>query len=499
MDVHSRYRLARVWLPRIGASALIAGIVAFAIASVQPSVYESQVTMVVGPPQSGRSLDYNQLLAAQQLSETYATIASTRPVLLPVIEELELPDTPARLQRRVTAASASDSPILSVTVRDADPLQAAAIANAIARRLEEDAAATASGDAFQQSIQDELEAIRAEIRVTQAEIEVLRGAPDRTAAEEDELQALLDRIVSLRSTFATLVPFSSSEGSTDLLTVIQPAVAADVPSGPRPLLTGMLAAMAALIVASAVALIIESASDTIRDADVIHEIGLQILGAIPRADHDRHRRTGQLPTLATHPTPTTDAYRALRTNIELENGNAVGCSILVTSAEGGVTRTVVAANLAVVFAQGGRRVLLVDADISTPSAHEVLGLPNNRGLTSIASAERFDVRALVQKTQQDHLDLLSSGQAAVRSSRSDLFGYGRTGRLVSSLVAQYDVTVLIGPPLKRSMDSAVLSSSVDVTLVVVGLGRSSSETVRSAHGALLRAHARTVGIVLVGA
>ena len=90
----------------------------------------ARATLIVGQSLAGANPDYNQLLVSQRLSATYATIATIRPNLEAVIEKLDLNTTPEALLSRVDARSAVDSTLITLTAEDANPEQAAAIANA---------------------------------------------------------------------------------------------------------------------------------------------------------------------------------------------------------------------------------------------------------------------------------------------------------------------------------------------------------------------------------
>ena len=372
-------------LPLLVAGVALAAVGAYVVSSLQPKVYQSDATLIVGQSLSAVNPDYNQLLVSQRLSSTYATVATTRPVLARVIERLGLQETPERLASRVSASSAPDGALLTIESRDADPAQAALIANTLAEEL---IAATPTVQGSQtdlmKSIDADLTATQKDIDDTQAEIDSLTKLDTRTQAQENRLDVLRGRVISLRATYVTLLSFSTSAAS-NLITIIQPAVANATPVAPRSLLDALLAAVVALMAISAVIFVVEYLDDAIRDADRVEEVlGLPTLGTVERMRGGSERLAMyRLATLLYPRSSAAESFRTLRTNIEFAAVDRPIRQLLVTSALPSEGKTVTAANLAVAFAQGGRRVLLVDADLRRPGLHEIFALRNDAGLTDL--------------------------------------------------------------------------------------------------------------------
>jgi len=191
LDLRRQLVIVRRLLPLLILSVVLAGGIAFAGASLQPRVYESNATLIVGESLSASNPDYNQLLASQRLSKTYASLATTRPVLEKVISKLGLATTPDELLKKVRATAALDSTLLTITAQDGDPTRAAAIANTMADQL---IAASPNLQGPQQdlrdSVQKDLTATQSLIVSTQAEVERLLSLPHRTAAEDTNLNVL---------------------------------------------------------------------------------------------------------------------------------------------------------------------------------------------------------------------------------------------------------------------------------------------------------------------
>ena len=189
-----------------------------------------------------------------------------------------------------------------------------------------------------------------------------------------------------------------------------------------------------------------------------------------------------------------EGYRTLRTNIEFASIDAPIRTLLVASARSGEGKTVTATNLAVVFAQAGRKVLLVDADLRQPGVHLLFDLPNAHGLTTLLRSDDVSVDALAQATEQDNLRVLTTGP--LPPNPAELLGSQRMRAVFERLKAGSDVVVFDSPPLQAVADAAILGSLADGTLLVVDAGRSRRRAVRLGRAALARAGANVVGAVL---
>jgi polysaccharide biosynthesis transport protein len=498
VEFRRQLAIVRAWLLLIVVSLLLSGAAAYVISSLQPKVYEAKATLIVGQSLSGVNPDYNQLLVSQRLSTTYATIATTRPILAKVIQTVGLKETPDELTPQLTATAAPDSALLTIAARDGDPERASAIANAVAEELiGASPAVRGQQEDVLDSIGQDLTAIRNDVRATQAQIDDLTSLRSRTSQQETTLQSLQDRVVSLRATYATLLSFSSNNAA-NLLTVVQPAVPPDVPVAPRPLLSALLAAMVGFLVACGIAFVVEYLDDTIKEPRQVQEtIGLPTLGTVKRMKGARDRRPMyRLETLLYPRSLAAEAYRKLRTNLEFAAVDAPIHTLLVTSAAPAEGKTVTAANLAIVFAQAGRRVLLVDADLRQPGLNEIFDRPNAVGLTALLRVDNASYLGIVQTTDQENLDLLTTGP--LPPNPAELLGSQRMKNVVDAFRTAYELLIFDSPPLDVVTDAGVLSAFLDGTVLVVAAGRSRREPVRRASEALAKAGAKVLGVVLNG-
>lgn len=474
----------------------LAGGAGFVASSLQAKVYEAQSTLFVGQALSATNPDYTQLLVAQNLSSTYATIAHTRPMMERVIKDLNLDVTPEELSGRIRVSAPPDSTTLMITAQDGDPALAADIANSLSAALIA-ASPTIQGreEAFQKSIDQGLSATQALIELTQARVDALLAKDSRTPDEDTELQTLEGRLATLRSSYATLLGFSSG-AATNLLTIIEPATAATSPVLPRTLLNTLLAGALGLMVVVGIAFVVEQLDDSVKDRAAVEAVtGLSTLGTIARMRSLSGRQEFyQLAGILYPRSSVTEAYRTLRTNVEFASLDEPLHTLLITSAMPREGKTVTAGNLAVVFAQAGRTVLLVDADLRRPGVDALFGLTNTTGLTTLLRGDATTVDGVAHPTEQANLRVVTTGP--LPPNPAELLGSTRMQAVLNLLKESAEIVIFDSPPVQPVTDAAVLSSFVDGTLLVIDATRSHRKFVALARDTLARAGGHTLGVVL---
>ena len=496
MDLRRQIAIIRPWLPLLVVSVLFASVVAFLVSSVLPKTYEAKTTLIVGQALRDSNPDINQLQVSEQLSSMYATAATKQSVLDAVIAKLKLDTTTTELAKHVRADAPLDSTLLTVAVQDPDPARAAAIANELADQL---IAASPSIQGQQVATRDfidsEIAATQAQIVSTEAQAEALGSITDRTAKQDSDLDTLNGRLASLRSTLATYLSVSSANAS-NLLTVWNPAPVPIDAVSPNRLQNTFLAAALALILAGGVVFVAEHLYDGVRDADAVQEVaGLSTFGTIVKMRGEKGRsEIYRLATILYPHSTVAEAYRTLRTNIEFSSVDTPIRTLLVTSSTADEGKTVTAANLAVVFAQAGKRVLLVDADLRKPGVHRLFDLSNTHGLTTLLRNDSASLDAIAQPTEQDNLRVLTTGP--LPANPAELAGSQRMRTVIDQLKSETDLVILDSPPLRSMSDAAIIGSFVDGTLFVIDAQRSRRRYVRMARESLAKTGANVLGVVL---
>jgi capsular exopolysaccharide synthesis family protein len=496
VDLRHQLGIARKWLPLLIAGVVLGAAAAFGLSSVQQRVYEAKATLMVGQALQALNPDVNQLIVSQRLSATYAAVATKRPALEHVIGQLGLGETPDELARRVWAEAPIESTLLVLNAQDTDPARAAAIANALAERVIASSPGTQGLQSeLQKSIEAELKATQDQIRATQARVDDLAALGNPTAAQVAALEGLQGRLVTLRSTYASLVS-SSAQSAANLLTVVEPAIAPSEPVTPRVLLYTLLGALVGLLLAAAIAAVIEYLDDRVKDPDAVQElVRLSTLGTVSRMDIGSGRpEFYRLATLLYPRSAVAEGYRTLRTNVEFASVDDQITTLLVTSSGPHEGKTVTAANLAVAFAQAGRLTILVDADLRKPGVDQIFRLPNERGLTTMLRSEEAGVDTLAQSTEQANLRVVTTGP--LPPNPAELLGSQRMRRTVDKIKEAADVVIFDSPPVQVVADAAVMSSYLDATVLVVDAARSRRGALRHTRETLDRAGANVLGVIL---
>lgn len=171
--------------------------------------------------------------------------------------------------------------------------------------------------------------------------------------------------------------------------------------------------------------------------------------------------------------PVSEIFKNLRTNIQFMNSNKELKTILLTSTVSGEGKTWISSNLAITFAQAGKRVLLIDSDMRKPRIHDIFGLPQKPGLSNYLSGINEEYNAennfdnlvdYIKETEIHNLSIITSGN--IPPNPSELLIRPQMLELLEKLKKYYDVIIIDGTPSKLVTDSIILSRIVDCTLIV---------------------------------
>ena len=192
--------------------------------------------------------------------------------------------------------------------------------------------------------------------------------------------------------------------------------------------------------------------------------------------------------------PTSEAYRALRTSLLFSSLDQEVKTILITSGAPGEGKSRTASNLAVVLARAGHKTVLIDADFRRPSQHRLFGRGRNAGLANLILDEE-PADELIQPVDQAHfLYFLAAGTTP--SNPSELLGSNRMRTVLDDLRRQFRYIVIDTPPTNAVTDSSVLAAFSDATVIVAEHGRTTYPALNHARQSLERVGANIVGIVV---
>ncbi|WP_227938617.1 CpsD/CapB family tyrosine-protein kinase [Alkalihalobacillus deserti] len=191
--------------------------------------------------------------------------------------------------------------------------------------------------------------------------------------------------------------------------------------------------------------------------------------------------------------PITEQYRTIRTNIEFSAIDHEIKTIVVTSAGPGEGKSTTAANLAIVMAQNGMSVLLIDADLRKPTAHYTFGVPNMSGLTNVLTKQGLLEDTVIQ-TKVEHLKLLPCGP--IPPNPAELLNSNMMNLLLEEAQVLFDAIIIDTPPVMAVTDAQILASKCDGTVLVLSSGKTEREAVIKAKEQLTKVKARILGAVL---
>jgi len=191
--------------------------------------------------------------------------------------------------------------------------------------------------------------------------------------------------------------------------------------------------------------------------------------------------------------PRSEVYRLLRTRIQFSSKDQDLKTLVVTSAQTGEGKTTTISNLAVIYAQEGKKVLLIDANMRKPSLHKMFSQMNHQGLSTIITGKDSFENA-VQDTYISNLRLLPAGP--IPSNPSELIDSPAMWGLLEELEAQYDVILIDTPAMLEVSDSVIFSAMCDGVVMVAAAGRARKDYLRKAKEQLHHVNARILGVVL---
>ncbi|PJF40748.1 MAG: polysaccharide biosynthesis tyrosine autokinase [Chloroflexi bacterium] len=205
----------------------------------------------------------------------------------------------------------------------------------------------------------------------------------------------------------------------------------------------------------------------------------------------------KLITLTDPRSPASEAFRTLRTNIMFSSVENPITTLTVSSPAQGEGKSTLIANMAVTFAQGGNKTILVDCDLRRPSQHEIWDVENERGLTTMILEDAAISSPPLVETEVDNLQLLPSGP--VPSNPADIISSQRMNEVIGVLKARANYVLFDSPPVLAATDAALLASKTDGVLLVIRAGHTRRDQAARARQALERVHVRIVGAVLSNA
>jgi capsular exopolysaccharide synthesis family protein len=276
--------------------------------------------------------------------------------------------------------------------------------------------------------------------------------------------------------------------------VVEPATLPTTPATPNYLVNIPLAVFVGLALGVGLAFVRERLDDRLRGReDFEHRVGAPVLAVVPHASAWKKRKEARLVTSTEPRSAPSEAYRTLRTSL-LFNASQNGVRrVLITSSQDEEGKTTTVANLGMVLAQAGKRVVLVDADLRKPRLHRFFGVENRVGLTNVLAQEVEPPEAVVQSGVANLL-LLPCGP--IPGNPAELLSSDAMGAILQHLGKLADFVIVDSAPVLAAADASILATYADAVLLVADADRATRASVAQARVQLDQVNAKVVGAVL---
>lgn len=510
------------WLPVT--AALVMGGAGYLVSRRTPPIYQASTRVLVSSAQPGGPTSYDDTLASANLAKTYSEFAHDPFILRQTSDRLRLRLTPSQLDQKIDAQIVRDTPLLEIMARDGSPTRAAAIADTLAQALVAYAThlQTQSVGVAQQQTAGQIATLRQALAAATAQLDRLRPIPFPDVATTARVRQLQIDVTGYQNKINGLVDAQrqltlGQAQTAPPLTALGPASVPTTPVQPQPLRTLVLAGIIGFLLAFGAALLLDLVDDRVRDpADIENLLGASPLAVVGFV---RDRSPQSLPgwPSSTARATTLLAPRGRSSGVRLLSGSTVAkgarftedllllragldavmigrpTAFCVSSAGPGEGKSTIAANLALLEAQAGKRVILVDANLRDPQLHQYFDVANDYGLSAYLAPKPVGTQPPLQDGPLN-IKILVAG--AIPPDPAELLGSQRMGELLHMLRARADVVIVDTAPILDTPDTALLQRLVDGTVLVVDMRQARGKAIEAALSSLQRASGTVLGVVL---
>lgn len=499
---------------------VVAAIGSYLATARQPLSYRSTATLLLSPALTREALLADPATVTERLASTYARYLKTNAFARLVVEQSDLDLSPNDLVRSIDARVVGGTQFFEISATRNTPEDAQRVASVVTEYFireilnqqreqervrqatgtltEQQLALVASLEADRSYYESEIADLRVRVQSLEAQgpsesrNEALTDARAQLSSQEEKLLQVLTNLVTLQPTVDTR--------QVNSITLIEAAPLSSTPLSRGILQNVLFALSAAAVLGFALAIGLEYLDFTLRTPEMLDEAyGMPTLGVLTRLKGTQAPPVANDLIVLTHPrSASAEAFRALRTNIQFSSAERPLTSLVVTSAAPSEGKTTVACNLAVVMAQAGKKVILVDSDLRRPMVHKHFGLDNRHGFTSLiiadAPVDQLSLDDHLQPTTVENLSILPSGP--IPPNPAELLSLGRTQEVQQRLSQAADIVIYDTPPVITVTDAVILASRSDGVLQVVQSGQTRRDLVIKARQVLERVGARILGPVL---
>jgi polysaccharide biosynthesis transport protein len=500
MELRQYFSIVLKWWWLILLSVLIAAGASYFVSSKSIPLYRSKTTLMVGDIIQNPDATSSEIYTGQQLASTYAQMVQREPVLKVVSENLGLGEDWSGIAKKVKASVIPQTQLIEIYVTDTDPSNAKILADAIALQLIRLSPSGRSQISQSQSafIQEQLTDLNGKITAAKDEEASIKTQLDAANSAnkiqdlQDQIDILETKITNWQSTYAELLK-SLEGGSVNTLQIIEQAGIPADPISPNVPKDVILAAMIGFMLAVGGVFLIEYLDDSIQSLtnteNLVNLPTLAKIGYINGGKND-----SKLIALNSPNSPVVDSFRMLRMNIKsISNWQSLR-TLLITSVEPSVGKSLTVSNLAIILAQSGDRVILVDADMRKPSIHTLFGISNETGLKDLLLQSDLSMASCLQESPLENLKILTSGGESITSIEA--LGSERMKSIIDELSSRADVVLFDCPPAMLFSDPYLLGKLTNGVIIISRVGKTRTEQLKRVVDGLRHAGINLLGIIL---
>ncbi|HMA33566.1 MAG TPA: polysaccharide biosynthesis tyrosine autokinase [Chloroflexia bacterium] len=477
----------------------------------EPAQYESTATLLLNPAVPSALVPYVQSQVASNLADSYTELMHSQSFADQVVKELHFSIGKETVAAAITGRLVPNTLFYKISARASTPDQAEELVNGVvkvflsANEAQQKAQTDAGGGSVRNAMRDRLDTklkyLDDLIKSYQDHIKDLQGQPSSKDRNDELLQSQSQLIILEQTETETIVALANvTDNSTPLNTalVIDPALPGGIVASKA--WANVLAGLAGFMVLGvALAFLLDYLDNTVRSPEYLEQVlgltPMAVVGLVGQtrgsAYGGRSRRKGaktaavvateaasegpsrlngrKLITLEHPRSPDSESFRVLRTNIQFSSLSTPIRSLVVTSAGPGEGKSFTAANLAIVLAQTGKRVILVDTDLRRPSLHKLFALPNMMGFTNLVLNTTTDRGGAIQPIPEvPNLLVVTSGP--VPPNPSELLDSLQAIHVMDQLSQAADIVIYDTPPATVVTDPAILATRVDGVVLVIKSG-----------------------------